>query len=242
MLKVRGSELIKTSQGLFTTGYTLRFPRILRVRTDKPYRDVLTLTELNALTLDDKPVLKLTKSHITMEDVENLVKAKRTRKKKFYNEPIVEVAEVKTGILKSYEFCVLSGTPTWSKEQIQRDVLENGGRITLTEGPGTLCLLAGDDDPKIAIFREMKAKYDIVRVEWLAGVLESGTFFHYEPNDCLYISEMSKRKALFTHDRFGDSYFEPVTTASVEKILANVEQSVGYFETGEILSDVCFSG
>lgn len=223
---MRGSELIKTTQGLFTTGYTLRFPRILHVRIDKPYKDVLTMAELNELTVENKPVLKLTKAHIHMEDIENLMKIKRTKKKKFYSEPTVGIEEVKTGILKNYEFCVSSGSETWPKREIQKAILENGGRITLTERPNTLCLLAVDGDPKIKIFTDMKAKYDIVKLDWLASVLENGTFFYYEPNDCLYLSEDSKIKAFFTHDRFGDSYVEPVTVATVEKILMNVEQSV----------------
>lgn len=223
---MRASELIKTSQGLFTTGYTLRFPRILHVRIDKPYKDVLTMAELNALTVENKPVLKLTKAHINMEDIENLVKATRTKKKKFYSEPTVEIEEVKTGILKNYEFCVSSGSEAWPKRDIQKVILENGGRITLTEGPNTLCLLAVDGDPKINFFRDIKAKYDIVKLDWLSSVLENGTFFYYEPHDCLYLSENSKIKALFTHDRFGDSYVEPVDVVSVEKVLTNVAQSV----------------
>lgn len=216
--------MIKTSQGLFTTGYTLRFPRILHIRIDKPYKEILTLLELDTLTLENKPVLKLTKAHITMEDIDNLMKVIRTRKRKFYSEEIVEVAEIKTGILQNNEFCILSGTEDWPKNEIQKNILENGGRLTRTEGPRTLCLLAKNDDPKIITFKHVKSKHDIVKLEWLKSVLEVGTFFHYDPTDCLYISEDSKRR-LFTHDRFGDSYTELVTISSIEKILSNVQQS-----------------
>lgn len=220
--------MIKTSQGLFTTGYTLRFPRILRVRTDKPYKDILTLSELKALTLQDKPVLKLSKSHITMEDIKNLMKTTHTRKRKFYSEMLVEVEEIETEILKNYEFCVLSGTEEWPKEEVQKTILENGGTLALTEGPNTLCLLAKDDDPKITTFNKIKSQHDIVRLCWLKRVLEDGTFFHYEPNDCLYMSDNSKIKIFFTHDRFGDSYIEHVTISSIDKVLANVERSGEY--------------
>lgn len=228
VLEVRGSEMIKTSQGLFTTGYTLRFPRILRVRADKPYKDVFTWAQLNELTSEDKPVLKLTKAHITMDDIENLVKSTRTRKRKFYSEPNVEVEEVKTRILKNYEFCVLSGSDEWPKQEVQKAVLENGGSLTLTEGPNTFCLIAKDDDPKITIFKEIKSKHDIVKLNWLRRVLDDGSFFHYEPSDCLFMSENSKTKQLFTYDRFGDSYVEPVTVDSIKRILENVEKSGEY--------------
>lgn len=238
---MRGSELIKTFQGLFTTGYTLRFPRILHIRKDKRYKEVLTLSELDTLTLQNKPVLKLTKAHITMEDIENLMKVTRTRKRKFYSEEIVEVAEVKTGILQNYEFCVLSGTEDWPKNEVQKDILENGGRLTLTEGSRTLCLLAQNDDPKTITFKNVKSKHDIVKLQWLKTVLEVGTFFHYEPTDCIYISDSSKRRHL-THDRFGDSYMEPVTILSIEKILSNVQQSENRSEISwcnPFLKDLC---
>lgn len=225
---MRGSEIIKTSQGLFSTGYTLRFPRILHIRTDKPHKDILTVSELNALTLENKAVLKLTKTHVTLEDIENLIKLTRPRRKKVFSEPVVDVAEVKTGILKNYEFCVLSGTIDWPKEEVQKAILENGGNITLTESTRTLCLLAKDDDLKVAIFKDIKSKHDIVKLQWLRRVLENGEFSHYQPSDCLYMSESLKVKNMFMEDRFGDSFMDYVTISSIEPILKNVEQSGEY--------------
>lgn len=211
---------------MFTTEYTLRFPRILKVRTDKSYNEILSAEELAALTSENKPVLKLTKAHISLEDVENLFKVTRKGKKKTWNSEIVEEAEVKNDILKGYEFCVLTGTDEWPKQDVHKAILENGGAVVLTEGPNTFCLLVGNVHPKIKIFKNIKAKYDIVKLDWLSRVLENGSFFHYEPDDCVYIFDNSKVKRLFRHDRFGDSFTAPVTVSSVVKFLENVEKSV----------------
>lgn len=47
IFKVRATELIRSKE--FATDYTLRFPRIVKIRDDKPVNDILTLEEFNEL-------------------------------------------------------------------------------------------------------------------------------------------------------------------------------------------------
>lgn len=47
ILQLRATELTRCS--VHPAGYTLRFPRVVRVRDDKPWQDAWTLTELRAM-------------------------------------------------------------------------------------------------------------------------------------------------------------------------------------------------
>lgn len=46
-LKIKATEIVESSN--FKAGYTLRFPRVEKVRYDKPWYDCLTTTELEEM-------------------------------------------------------------------------------------------------------------------------------------------------------------------------------------------------
>lgn len=94
----------------------------------------MTANELNELTLSNKLVQKLSKCHITVQDIENMCLTTRKSKRKLYISTQIEDVESVNDILKGYEFCVLTGTSDWSKEAVQKRILENGGTVVLTEG------------------------------------------------------------------------------------------------------------
>lgn len=47
ILTLRATEIVKTNN--YPTGYTLRFPRIVQIREDKPWDSVCTVAELKSL-------------------------------------------------------------------------------------------------------------------------------------------------------------------------------------------------
>jgi len=47
ILTIRATEMIRS--GEYPTGYSLRFPRVVDIRTDKPWYDSCTVSELLSL-------------------------------------------------------------------------------------------------------------------------------------------------------------------------------------------------
>ena len=45
--QIKAAEIIASDQ--YKTGYTLRFPRVVKIRDDKPWYDCMTVTELDDL-------------------------------------------------------------------------------------------------------------------------------------------------------------------------------------------------
>lgn len=105
----------------------------MKIRSDKLYYECLSTNELTELTYGNKPVEKLSKCHILIEDIENMQSSVRNRKRR-YQAPIISIAEQKSEFLKGFEFCILTGNKDWTLEDIQKVIQENGGEIVLTEG------------------------------------------------------------------------------------------------------------
>ncbi|RZC39940.1 DNA ligase 4, partial [Asbolus verrucosus] len=69
ILQIRATELIRTSNDSVKCPYTLRFPRVLSIREDKPVDECLTMNELLELTSQNKAVIKLNKRHIELSEI-----------------------------------------------------------------------------------------------------------------------------------------------------------------------------
>ena len=51
VLEVKASELLASSNYL-TSGYTLRFPRVIKIRYDKDWKDAMTKEDLDVMIAD----------------------------------------------------------------------------------------------------------------------------------------------------------------------------------------------
>jgi DNA ligase-4 len=72
-VQVKAAEIVETDQ--FATGYTMRFPRVDKIRYDKPWYDSMTLEELN----DIRQKGKLTMRHAALGDGDDEPEKKKRR-------------------------------------------------------------------------------------------------------------------------------------------------------------------
>lgn len=185
----------------------------------------MTTSELRELTAGGKAVEKLGKRHLYLEDIENAQNTSRPKKLR-YQAPELVTAEEKTGILRGYEFCVLTGNSQWKKEEVQKEILENGGKIVLTESSNTFCILVGDHHPRINVIRETNAQFDVIKICWLRHVLDNGAFLEYEPSDAIHLSKCSQLRSKRFFDKYNDHYTRPATANSLQEVFEAIELSV----------------
>ncbi|KAK5642584.1 hypothetical protein RI129_008751 [Pyrocoelia pectoralis] len=221
VLLVRGSELVRSAD--FNTKYTLRFPRILKIRLDKPIYDCLSLSELEELA-GTKAVQKLSKRHIELSDLEVVEKEKKIRRR--YVPAEIKPVEAKSDILSGYEFCVLSGYEDWGKDDVEISIRERGGSVVLVERSTTLCILAGDDHPRINICKQQNGQCDVVKLEWLRNIINTEEFTLYTPLHMYHICKKTRNRFLGEYDKYGDSYTKNITEEDVPNIIESVKQSV----------------
>lgn len=222
---MRGSELTRVAGNDYKTPYTIRFPRIQRINKDKPYFDCLTTLGLSDMTRSRKSVIKLTRRHLTLDDLQY---TKRTKRRQNAIVPIeYKDVEKTTNILEGYEFCVWSGIGDYSKTDVEKLVASNGGEITQVERKETYCVLMSHYNSR---YETRKAFLkDVVNLTWILRILEEGDFQIYNKNEVLYATPDTKMRLMVEYDKFGDSFIKPATEKSLKEIVSLIKVRALYY-------------
>ncbi|XP_073957989.1 LOW QUALITY PROTEIN: DNA ligase 4 [Choristoneura fumiferana] len=209
VLQVRATELIRSKD--FGTAYTLRFPRVMRIRRDKPVDDVMTLQDFQALIADKGPVIKLSTTTVDESQVESEVRVRRKRTaqvlkvaEQFRARPAGEV-EVVSKALQGREICVLSDTEDCKKSELIGIVESHGGKHVENVGPNTWCCVAGRLNFRVNSYITAQ-EVNIVSAAWLRSLPPSDTICSLSPIDMISINKKTKLALSRDYDRFGDSY------------------------------------
>ncbi|XP_038207910.1 DNA ligase 4-like isoform X1 [Zerene cesonia] len=227
VLEVRATELVRSSST--GTEYTLRFPRVTKVRSDKPVDDVLTLQEFQRLVAEKNAVVKLSTKRINQDQIDEvLTKTRRTRTSKAaqvsekFRAKLTGDVSVTSGALREREVCVLSGDEDCGKAELVRIVETHGGKHVENAGPKTWCCVAGTLSFRIRKLIESN-KFDIISASWLRNLAVSDVPCSLSPLDMLSIKKETKIALSLEFDPFGDSYREPIDEDTLKKCLKKMD-------------------
>ncbi|KAG1700928.1 DNA ligase 4 [Nymphon striatum] len=177
IVQVKAAEIIKSDR--FMTGCTLRFPRVEIVRYDKPWYDCMTLTEL--MDLYQQASGKLATRHMTNEaGSEDELSPKKKRLKVQVQQPIsiaphfraADLSSVKqeTKLFAAWEFCVINDSKSNTKQQLEKMIAVNGGKIVQNPGSTTSMVISSKFDLRTRNLIKCEM-YDIVKSDWLQKCL-----------------------------------------------------------------------
>ncbi|KAH9499884.1 DNA ligase (ATP) [Bulinus truncatus] len=168
ILQIKASEIIESDR--FKTGCTLRFPRVEVIRDDKPWYQCMTKVELEDLR--QKSGGKLTGGKFDMANVDESEPSKKKRKvvshivrptilPQFKGADLSKVKQ-KSQVLSGKEFCVIDGPHSFSKQELEKSIVQLGGAVVQNPDTTTLCVIA--DKVAIKVKNLIKTnKYDIVK-------------------------------------------------------------------------------
>jgi len=244
VLEVIGYSFTETLK--FRTGFTLRFPRCLRVRYDKGVPDAMTLSQARSfygMNINTTKAIHFESEFMTHR------KAKKTKAsgriqavalpKRFYaslnTRPIIaSEVPMESTIFEGYEVCVLQADYKAPRDVLERIVIAHGGNIVANPTPHTAIVIAAHaKSPKVVNWIEAARRgasrleaMDIVHFSWMHDSVSAGKVLPYAPRYMLYTSP--RLKALFdvSMDAYMDSYFDPTTVdglrASLDVAIAEV--------------------
>lgn len=236
VLEVRASELIRSSG--YGADYTLRFPRVQRVRADKPVRDIITLANFNLLVATRNPVIKLGTKRINESQIETVdelgLKARRSRTSKpkpqvpeqfrsKRNEPATTAIDtVTSNALRYRELCVISDNEALKKSDLISIIESHGGKHVENPGRNTWCCIVGNLTFKAR--RLIKSQdYDVITASWLTSLPKSNYPCSMSPLDMLSIKKETKLNMSFDFDSFGDSYREEIDEETLKKCFFKID-------------------
>ncbi|XP_012285410.1 DNA ligase 4 [Orussus abietinus] len=215
VLQIRATEIIRCPD--HPIGYTLRFPRVMKVRDDKPWDDACTTTQFLSLIQTSGVVQKLTKRHATVEDIDDaprkkvprVLRLKEIKIQGSYDEPRASEVVRLTRLFDGKEVCVINGNEKLTKSDVERILLDHGARVVKNAGPSTFCVIVGDPKkvkPQILIKSE---RYDVANLDWLMRVTQEENWSALQdwfPWELFSASEPTRHRLFQLYDIYYDSF------------------------------------
>lgn len=162
---VRATELTRTNDLSYKTSYTLRFPRVLKIRTDKPVEDCLDMNELLELTNRNKSVIKLNKRNIDLEEIMQM-KTRQVKKKAVEVIKFEDTTQI-SDLFEGYLFHVLNGTDQKSKDDIEALIKKAGGSTLYKVDDTVDIVLVGVFNAKAKEVSSKRRHFDVIDLAWL---------------------------------------------------------------------------
>nr|XP_045601538.1 DNA ligase 4-like [Procambarus clarkii]XP_045601539.1 DNA ligase 4-like [Procambarus clarkii] len=225
VVQVRAAEIVKSE--LYKTEVTLRFPRVDKVRYDKPWYDTLTTTELDQLLKIASG--KLATKHYTEGGEEPLAKRKSPNKIEQPSLPLhfrpADLSKVvkKDEIFSGLEMCVMGDSQEYTKQQLETLIVEHGGSFTQHPGQNTHCIITNTMPVRVKNYIH-SGKHNIVRPSWIEACSKNGRLLPWGPLDVIHVRENEKEQMKDLFDEFGDSYTEPADGKSIKRIMDNMKK------------------
>jgi DNA ligase-4 len=240
VLQVKASEIMQCN-GEYRTNYTLRFPRVMKIRDDKEWHQCMSFRELEQM----KSQGTLASNSLNSDDYNEQPEKK---KRKLMERPTVsslnrmaDVSDVKIErhLFENKEFFVapFSGVCNeYTKNSLEKLIVENGGKLSAAPLPGkTFCIIANNNNTIIVKKYINSGKYNVVKPDWLLRCINEKRFIDWNPNDMWSQTKQTQNAIQQKFDRFGDSFtediyelelkemFEKMTDLSAIKLLSGLQ-------------------
>lgn len=196
VFEVKATEIVPSDN--FTAGYSLRFPRFVRLREDKSWKDAMTYDDLIKLRNDTAPLTPSRRKRNT----ENIVSSQR--KKLRLQLPLVDVHARESDIFHDKSFFVAGDIrePRYMRQTEFETVIErNGGKIVRDSDQADF-VVADRMLPKVA---PLVRRESIVHPRYIFDCLFNGRLLKNEPDDYLYAQTETLEAALSNADSLGFS-------------------------------------
>lgn len=251
VISAKAASVHKTDQ--FRVGMTLRFPRFKRIRTDKTWREALSIQEFIKLKTDAE---EQKERQFEIDDERKKRRAPARKRKR----PLVMAGEdedVKfkpytgpgTKVFEGLSFFIITESlapEKKSKSEVEEMVKANGGTIVQSQNakPDVICV--ADREPIKVRSIKKEGKMSIVRPSWLFDCVRQSeidggrpTFLlPMEPNHYFHALDEDRDMAERNVDEFGDSYCRDVTIDQLRSMFEAIPKPKAHAEKAVLLDQL----
>ncbi|XP_065834565.1 DNA ligase 4-like [Oscarella lobularis] len=226
IVQIKAAEIIVTDK--FKANFTLRFPRLERIRDDKRWYECMNLDELNRARLTAQG--RLTHRHFD-DDGEDGGTPKNKRKvairpvrqravaAQFRPADVSSVSQV-SKMFEGVEFCIVNGCPGQkTKAELEKAVVEHGASFVQAPGVNTRYVIANKMTMKVKNIISADV-YDVVKAEWLISCLNAKKRVILTPLHMHHKSPSTAAQFDIDFDEFGDSFTHDVDERQLKATMA----------------------
>ncbi|KAJ0090369.1 hypothetical protein Patl1_14146 [Pistacia atlantica] len=224
------SDIRTIRSEVFAAPYSLRFPRIDRVRYDKPWHECLDVQSFVELVHSSNGTTQKEKDYGAPLDY----KPKRAKSSKLGDRKNVsvvpfhfiqtDVSNIKgeTLIFSNMVFYFVNVPPTLSLDSLHKMVVENGGTFSMNLNKSvTHCVAAENRGIK---YQAAKLRGDVIHYSWVLDCCSQKKLLHLQPRYFLNLSDSSKTKLQEEVDEFSDSFYWDLDLADLRQLLSNIHR------------------
>ncbi|KAK4414850.1 DNA ligase 4 [Sesamum alatum] len=221
------SDIRTIRSEVFAAPYSLRFPRIDRVRYDKPWHECLDVQSFVELVHSSNGTTQRVMDYaVVQEDKPKRVKSSRGGKKNVSVVPShfiqTDVSEVKgeTSIFSKMIFYFVNVPSSHSLDSLHKMVVENGGTFSMNLNNSVTHCIASES--KGIKFQAAKRQGDVIHSSWIFDCCSQKKLLPLQPKYFLFLSNVSKKKLEEEIDEFSDSYYLDINVTDLKQILNNI--------------------
>ncbi|OMO77093.1 DNA ligase, ATP-dependent [Corchorus capsularis] len=224
------SDIRTIRSEVFAAPYSLRFPRIDRVRYDKPWHECLDVQSFVELVHSSNGT---TQKETEQGDLNGKTRRKEhSRKTAKKNVSVVpshfvqtDTSSVKgeTLIFSNLMFYFVNVPPSHSLDSFHKMVVEHGGSFSMNlNNSVTHCVAAESKGIK---YQAAKLHGEIIHYSWVLDCCSQKKLIPLQPKYFLFLSESSKKKLQQEVDDFSDPYYWDLDLADIKQLLNNIQRS-----------------
>ncbi|KAK9055271.1 hypothetical protein SSX86_026353 [Deinandra increscens subsp. villosa] len=224
------SDIRTIRSEVFAAPYSLRFPRIDKVRDDKPWHECLDVESFVELVHSSNHTTQWGENQEKQH--ENKPKRSKSSKTADKSGSLVpshllqtDVSHIKgeTLVFSNMMFYFANVPSTHSLDSFHKMVAENGGTFSMNlNNAVTHCIAAESRGIK---FQAAKRHGDVIHYSWLIDCCSQKKLVPLQPKYFLVLSEASKKKLHEEIDEFSDSYYLDIDIKDLKQLLDNINRS-----------------
>ncbi|KAJ8751040.1 hypothetical protein K2173_016221 [Erythroxylum novogranatense] len=235
------SDIRTINSDVFAAPYSLRFPRIDRVRYDKPWHECLDVQSFIELVHTSNGTTQKGKE-VQDSKPTRFRASKRGDKKNISVVPShliqTDVSDIKgeTLIFSNMMFYFVNVPPSYSLEALHKMVAEHGGTFSMNLNTAVTHCIASES--KGIKYGAAKLRGDVIHCSWVIDCCSQKKLLPLQPKYFLFLSDASKKKLQEEIDEFSDSYYWDLDLEAIKQLLNNINVS-GDAKTTEHVKKYC---
>ncbi|KAF6231831.1 hypothetical protein HO173_009914 [Letharia columbiana] len=228
VVEVKAASVAVTDQ--FKMGFTLRFPRFKKLRTDRTWETALSITDF--ITLKGNAEKEGKEKQFKIDDSRR--KRQRVPRNKLLTVAGAEVlCDVPVGrkainVFEGLNFYIMTGSQKpekKSKAELEHLVKSNGGKVVQNDSrPGTVCI--GDQRTVHVASLCKRRSVDIIKSSWVFDNIRQSEadqgrptlLLPLEPRHMFFTTAESESQIEGAIDEYGDSFARDITVGELKEI------------------------
>ncbi|KZV30732.1 DNA ligase 4-like [Dorcoceras hygrometricum] len=218
------SDIRTIRSEVFAAPYSLRFPRIDRVRYDKPWHECLDVQSFVELVHSSNGTTQM--GYAVEDHKPKRTKLSRGVKKNVSAVPShflqTDVSQVKgeTSIFSNIIFYFVNLPSSHSLDSLHKMVVENGGTFSMNLNNSVTHCIASES--KGIKFQAAKQQGDVIHCSWLFDCCSKKMLLPLQPKYYLFLSDITKKRLQQEIDEFFDSYYLDIDTGDLKQVLRDI--------------------